>query len=81
MPVQISATETPDIQPQTFAAQVVTVEVTQTPTPQAAQIGATCDTAQPMPTIQLDDSDRAAGVVLRGQWQPCAAQTAQAVQP
>jgi hypothetical protein len=72
-------TETPDIQPQTFAAQVV--DATQTPTPQPAQIGASCDTLTPAPTIQLDDSDRAAGVVLRGQWQPCAAQTAQAVQP
>ncbi len=71
------ATPTPQVVEVTRIVEVVT-----TPQP-AAQIGAPCDAAQPMPTIALDDADRAAGVVLRGQWQPCAYQTAAAseVQP
>jgi hypothetical protein len=68
---------------QVIDVQLQQVEVTRivevTPTPPAVQIGApACDTAQPMPTVQLDESDIAAGVVLRGQWQPCAYATAQA---
>lgn len=45
--------------------QVQQVEVTATPQPVP-----TCDPRTPAPTIALDESDRAAGVVLRGQW-PC----------
>lgn len=41
------------------------VVVTATPQPQAM-----CDPRTPAPTIALDASDVAAGVVLRGQW-PC----------
>lgn len=41
------------------------VVVTATPQPQAM-----CDPRTPAPTISLDASDTAAGVVLRGQW-PC----------
>lgn len=45
--------------------QVQQVEVTATPQPVP-----TCDPRTPAPTIALDESDRAAGVVMRGQW-PC----------
>jgi hypothetical protein len=37
---------------------------------------AVCDPRTPAPTIALDATDVAAGVVLRGQWWPCASQTA-----
>lgn len=52
-------------------------------TPQPAQVDCNTLALTPMPTIQLDESDIAAGVVLRGQWQPCAYETAVAyeVQP
>jgi predicted small secreted protein len=44
---------------------IVQVEVTPQPSAQP-----TCDPRTPAPTVALDESDRAAGVVLRGQW-PC----------
>lgn len=42
-------------------------EVVVTATPEPAP---TCDPRTPAPTVALDESDRAAGVILRGQW-PC----------
>jgi hypothetical protein len=55
------------------------VEVVITPAPDIQGFSApACDTAQAMPTVQLDESDKAAGVVMRGQWQRCAFATAQA---
>jgi hypothetical protein len=81
-PAQILPTETPDIEPQaepqsfTQPAQVietataVVVLATVTPQPAAAPQVPTCDPNVPQPTIALDGSDRAAGVVLRGQTCP-----------
>jgi hypothetical protein len=55
--------ETPDIQPAQMDAQPVAVEVMATPTP-PMQVQA-CNPSTPFP-LPLDDSDRAAGVIVKG---------------
>lgn len=68
------ATATPaplrqDVQPALIEPQSV---ATATPVqPEAMpEIAPTCDPRTPAPTVALDESDRAAGVIVRGAW-PC----------
>jgi hypothetical protein len=66
--VEVIATQIVEVTRIVKDVQVQYVEVTPQPEIAGFVDATNCDPYRPMPTVALDDADRAAGVVLRGQW-------------